>query len=402
MPQQVGAFPSPVAFVTPAPLPVPTAVPTLAPIAPPTQAPPTAVPKRQPIDSTAAIGLWGGRLDATQPFTGFVDLAAGPVALDLKKSNIALVALNNRQVYYGSGATLTQTRASTPNWLLYDKDGKVALASDTREPLLNIRDPEILRRLAGEVQQAAQGYDGVIVDGVGADLIRTAASPVFTGTKAFTDQQRRDSVEALLRSLRGAAPEKLLIVGGYAWEDGTAYAARTSEAQDLAAIADGVHIGSFLRAPISGTKEFKPEAAWKRDVDFLSAISSNDQIVLLSTRFSRGDLPADLAEQWLNYAVASYLLGKNGARTYFQLEISGTVSSALAPVLNVPIGASDGSYTKLAGGLYQRIFANGLALVNPGDKTQSADLEQEYVTVSGARVKKVTLSSDTGIVLLKP
>lgn len=400
--QPAGPFPSPVAFVTPAPLPVPTASPTLPPIALPTQPPATAVPKRLPIDSTAAIGLWTDKLDPTRPFTGFLDLATGPAAIAMKASNVAMVALNRRQAYYGFGSTITETRATRPTWLLYDRDGRVALSSDTREPLLNVRDPGVLKLIADDVAQLARDYDGVVVDGVGTDLIRPTASPVFSGTRAFTDQQRRDTAEVLLRSLRGAAPDKLLIVGGYAWEDGTAFAARPVEAQDLAAIADGVHIGSFLRAPISGTREFKVEAAWKRDIDFLSAISANDQIVVVSTRVSRGDVSADLAEQWLNYAVASFLLGKNGARTYFQLDVGGPVSSGHAAVLNVPIGAPDGSYTKLASGIFQRKFANGIALVNPGDKSQSADLEVEYATLSGTRVKKVTLSPDTGIVLVKP
>lgn len=400
--QPAGPFPSPVAFVTPAPVPVPTALPTLPPIALPTQPPATAVPKRLPIDSTAAIGLWSDRLDPTRPYTGFLDLATGPAAIEMKAGNVALVALNRRQAHVGLASTVTETRASRPTWLLYDRDGRVAVSTDAREPLLNVREPAVQKLIADDVTQLARGYDGVVVDGIGTDLIRASASPVFSGTRAFTDQQRRDTAEALLRSLRGAAPDKLLIVGGYAWEDGTAFAARPVEAQDLAAIADGVHIGAFLRAPISGTRDFKGEAAWKRDIDFLSSISANDQVVLVSTRLGRADVSADLAEQWLNYAVASFLLGKNGARTYFQLDVGGPVSSADTPVLNVPIGAPEGSYTKLASGIFQRKFANGIALVNPGERSQSADLDTEYATLSGARVKRVTLSPDTGIVLVKP
>jgi hypothetical protein len=192
-------------------------------------------------------------------------------------------------------------------------------------------------------------------------------------------------------------------VGGYAWKDGTAYAARTDEAQSLAAIADGAHISEWLRNPISGTKDFKTEAGWKRDVDYLSAVSADGKVVLVTTRLLGNPLPADVSDQWLGYALASFLMGKNGSRTYFQFDLNGaTLSSAQVAMLNAPIGAPQGSYTKLSGGLFTRKFANGVVFINASDKTLSADLDAEYKTLSGATVKKVTLAVDNGLILLKP
>ncbi len=396
-------FPSPVAFVTAAPLPEATATPTPEPTVEPTLPPPTVTPKRLPIDSTAAIGLWSSRITSTQTFTGVVDLAQGPVGFDLRNSNLALVALTSRQVYYGYADSVSEVAASHPDWLLYDKNKKVALAANGA-PLLNIRNDDVRRQVADDARRLVydQGYDGIVLEGVGAGLIRSASPPVYTDTKTFTEQQRRDAVEGLLRSIRAALPDKLVIVGGYAWEDGSAFSARVSEAQELASLADGVHITQFLRAPYSGTLEFKSEANWKRDIDYLASISRDGKIVLLTTALDAADIPADTLRQWLNYSVASYLMGKNGPRTYFQFDPAGSLHLAADPVLSAPIGAPLEAYAKLDNGVYRRLFANGIVLVNPTDKTQETDLGGDYRTLSGDVVQKVTMSSDTGLILLKP
>ena len=73
-------------------MPVATASPTPEPTVEPTAPPATVVPKRAPIDSTSAIGLWSSRITSTQTFTGVVDLVHGPVGFDLRNTNLALVS----------------------------------------------------------------------------------------------------------------------------------------------------------------------------------------------------------------------------------------------------------------------------------------------------------------------
>ncbi|MCS7061817.1 MAG: putative glycoside hydrolase [Anaerolineae bacterium] len=401
--QTESIFPSPVAFVTAAPLPEATATPTPPPTAEPTQPPPTLAPKRMPIDSTAAIGLWSSRITSTQSFTGVVDLAQGPVGFDLRNNNLALVTLTSRQVYYGFADTVAEVAAQNPDWFLYDKNKRVALASNGA-PLLNIRNDQIKQQLADDIRRLVyeQGYDGIILEGVGVDLIRASNSPIFTGTKTFTDEQRRSTVEALLRAVRTVLPDKLMIVGGYAWEDGSAFNARVSEAQELASLADGVHITHFLRTPYSGTLEFKSESNWKRDIDYLASISRDGKIVLITTAFAASDVSPEALRQWLGYSVASYLMGKNGPRTYFQFDPAGSLDFAADPILTAPVGAPLEAYTKLDNGVYRRSFANVLVLVNPTTKVQEIDLGGDYRTLSGDMVQKVTMSANTGLILLKP
>jgi hypothetical protein len=400
-----GVFPSPVAFVTAAPLPEATGTPTLVPTVAPTAPPPTAVPKRLPIDSTSAIGLWSDRITSTQAFTGYVDVVQGPAGFELNQVNLALVTLNARQVWFGFRDNLADVLRDHPGWVLYDRNKKVAVTA-AGDPLLDIRSDEVKAQLADDaaalVAGPGPGYDGIVLDGVGEDLIRKTTPPVYTGTKTFTEDQRREAAEGLLRSIRARIPDKLVIAGGYAWKDGTAYAAFDAEALDLSAIVDGAHLSEFLHAPVSKTVDFKPEAAWKRDVDALSALSQDDRIVLVSTRVDPAGVPTDTLRQWLNYSVASYLLGKDGSRTYFQFDPGGSIEPLTDPIMTAPIGAPLEAYTKLDSGAYQRRFANGIVLVNPTAKPKEIELDAEYLTLSGAAIQKVTMTANTGLILLKP
>ncbi len=397
-------FPSPVAYVPAEAPPQPTATPTLAPLPTPTVLP-TSVPRPLPQDTTAAIGLWSDQLVDAAGWPGFLDVAQGEAALEYRAArNNALIALGGGQVYSAPPEQLAELQRTRPNWLLYDSKGRVALASaDQRSPLLDIRNAEVREYLAQRVVEvlSEKPWDGIVLSGVGEDLIRPTASPIFTGTRPFTPDQRRDAVEGLLRAVRARVPDKLIIIGGYAWKDGQAYTANANAARLLATLADGVHVEHFLRHPVSKTNEFKSEAAWKQDVDYLSLISQNDQIVLITTRLSASNVSPEIVQQWMRYAVASYLLGKNGARTYFQLDAGDPVYLA-DPYFNAPVGAPIEPYVKLSNGLYARRFQNGLVLVNPSAEKKTAKLDGSYRTLSGASVEEsVTMGPQTGLILLR-
>ena len=404
LPSQQNTFPSPVAYVTAAPQAQPTATATLAPLPTQTVPPATAVPKKAPLDTSATVGLWSDQLSATQPFTGYLDLAQGPAAANLLQSNPTLITLNARQFHVGFSTNYTEVKASNPTWLLYDAKKNIAFSTREDEPLVNIGNEDVKNQIAMNVANwiAEKSYDGIILNDVGVDLIRGSLSPIFTGTKAFTEDQRKDAVENLLRAIRGAAPDKIIIVGGYAWRDGATFAARTEEASSLSAILDGVYMDEFVRSPISKTSEFRSETNWKRDVDYLSAISQDNRIVLVTTRLLGAGLTPELTRQWLNYSVASYLLGKNGAKTYFQFD-SGSLTYLSEPELTAPLGAPAEAYSELTDGLYARKFANGLVLVNPTNDTLEGELDADYKTLSGNPVtgKKIKMTAHTGIILLK-
>ena len=389
------------AYVTAAPLPEATAVPTAPPLATLTAAPATSTPKREPQVSTNAIGLWHSRLNSGQTYPGFLDIAVGAGAPAYRtQSNQLLLALTSQGVSTGLGASITDVLESKAKWVLYDKNKRLALGANG-EPLLDIRTDAVVTSVVDAIASASAEYDGVLINDVGNDLIRVNNTPMFTGTKAFTEQQRRDAVEVLVRALRVRLRDKIVIIGGYAWRDGTVYGARPSEALDVSALVDGVHIEAFARNPISATNEFKTETNWKRDIDMLAELSKDNRVVMVSTSLDAADAGPDLARQWLNFGLASFLLGKSGAHTYFNFD-SGSTAFAADPLLSAPLGAPIEAYVKLDGGLYLRKFERGLVLVNPTGDAKKTTLEGGYRTLAGNPVDVgVTLSEHTGLILLK-
>jgi len=407
LPPQVETFPSPVAYVPIVTPPVikPTITPTAI-IITPTPSLPTLVAKKMPQDTSATIGLWAKDVSIPQVISATIDVGVGDSAILLQNTNVQAVSLAYQAVHVGFESDISGTIATKPNLVLFDKDKKVALSSDTRQPLINIRDIEVRVMLSNQAAERVQraSHDGILLDGVGQDLIRATAAPIFTTTKEFTEQQRRDAVEGMLRAVKAKLPPtKLMIIGGYAWKDGSAYSARQDEARALAEIGDGIYVSDFLRVPISKTTDFRSEANWRKDIDMLASTSFGDKIVMLRTAFLDPNTPVDDTQmrQWLMYTVSSYLLGKNGKQTYLYFDVNGRTDIWRDLVFTIPLGTPLKAYETLKSGIFIRSFSNGVVLVNASNETKKADLDREYLTQSGVLTKSISMTANTGIILLK-
>ena len=111
--RQQGALPSPVAWVTAAPLPQAQPTPSLAPLPTVTSPPATAIPKKEAQDSSAAIGLWNASVQSSAAFTGYLDVAAGPGAAEYRdQNNSRLLVLAQQNVAIGFAATITDVAGS--------------------------------------------------------------------------------------------------------------------------------------------------------------------------------------------------------------------------------------------------------------------------------------------------
>jgi hypothetical protein len=399
-------YPSPVAFVNAVTPPVikPTAIPTTI-VNTPVPVTPTPIAKRIAQDTSATIGLWAQNIVINIPMTMTLDIGVGNALLPLKKINPQVLMFASTPVNVGFETNFTDTAKTNPNFLLFDKDKKIVFSNDTKLPLINIRDTDVRLSLAENAVQSVKsnGYDGILLEGLGVDLIRTTNTPIFTGTKEFTEQQRRDAVEGLLRAMRSRLSDKQMIVSGYAWRDGTSFLTRVDEARALADIADGVMMNEFLRVPISKTTEFRTETNWKRDVDAFASLSQGDRIVLLRTAFQNINPTPDENQlrQWMNYTVASYLLGKNGKYTYLWFDVPNRPDLWNDAIFSAPLGLPQEAYMKLSTGIYKRAFSGGVVLVNPTSESKKADLDQEYKSLMGISSKTISMTANTGVVLLK-
>jgi hypothetical protein len=105
--------------------------------------------------------------------------------------------------------------------------------------------------------------------------------------------------------------------------------------------------------------------------------------------------------QWLMYTVSSYLLGKNGKQTYLYFDVNGRTDIWRDLVFTIPLGTPLKAYETLKSGIFIRSFSNGVVLVNASNETKKADLDREYLTQSGVLTKSISMTANTGIILLK-
>ncbi len=175
----------------------------------------------------------------------------------------------------------------------------------------------------------------------------------------------------------------------------------TATIEKLAAVTDGLRLENFLRAPEAPNAQFKSEAEWKADVDTLAALSSNvTGIVVTNTRLDAEDKATEVTpEQWLSYALASFLLGASNSHSFFGFESPLAPQVLDTPLWNVQLGSPQAQMFK-QNNVYQRRFTNGLVLVNPSASTFAFALARNYLDVNGTRVDQVEMLPHTGMILL--
>lgn len=164
---------------------------------------------------------------------------------------------------------------------------------------------------------------------------------------------------------------------------------------------DGVLLENFLRPPDAPPDQFPDEAAWRKQLGTLSTLSSApNTVVLTATRFSR-DMQIELpvVEQWVNYALGSFLLGANNTHAFFGFPDAKQQQLINVPALNAQLGLPNGGTFK-GSGVYQRRFTRGLVLVNPTTDKHVVALSRPYQDASGAAVPQLEMLPHTGVVLL--
>ncbi len=164
---------------------------------------------------------------------------------------------------------------------------------------------------------------------------------------------------------------------------------------------DGVMLENFMRAPNALPDQFPDEAAWRAQVEALARLSAApDTMVLTATRFSPATpLEAPLVEQWVNYALGSFLLGAKNARSFFGFPYSKAQPFINVPALSAELGQPFGEMVK-AGGVYQRRFARGLVLVNPTNEKHAVGLARPYQDLSGKSMTQFEMLPHTGVILI--
>jgi putative glycosyl hydrolase-like family 15 (GHL15) protein len=160
----------------------------------------------------------------------------------------------------------------------------------------------------------------------------------------------------------------------------------------------------WMRSPGSSPSTYPRVDRWKQEVQMLIDANRAGDSVEATIKVWTGASAAQ-QEAWRSFGQASFLIGNSGSSW---LEFSPGRSTLAwhdrSDLDGVDLGAALDTYASVDGylrdGVYQRRFTQGIALVNPGDRAVTVDLEEEYRTPGGDKVKSVTLEPHSGQVLL--
>jgi Hypothetical glycosyl hydrolase family 15 len=181
--------------------------------------------------------------------------------------------------------------------------------------------------------------------------------------------------------------------------NGLADGAQYPQTSPLLAASDVAMAETWLRVSNDPPTAFPSTAEWLADVNMLTNAESNGWAVMTVTKLWTAATAAEV-DQWHRFTVASFLMGAGGNSAY-NFTAAKTVAGMTATNSydNVAIGTPTDSYA-LQGGVYERSFTNGLAIVNPGTSSVTVTLGTTYQNLDGNLVTQETLAPNSGDVLL--
>jgi hypothetical protein len=279
--------------------------------------------------------------------------------------------------------------ANHPDWFLKDQNGSPTLdGSYANDYLMDVGNPAYQQACAAHAAAISKqfGFDGVFFDDVTAqlswDLAAGTSVPAYPKITAW--QAAMDSMVAHVGPQMHALG--LLAFGNIGGAAGT-----PGLWQQWAASLDGAEEESWGGAG-SASQQIHDwpaklaEAAWSE---------ANGKYVLLHSYLSD--------EAGNTFGLASMMLIANGWSSYSTTDASGTEAWYPEFATAQQLGAPAGPYRQLSNGVYERVFANGIVLVNPtGTPVASFSLGGDQYSGSGlVDVTSISLPATGAAILLR-
>lgn len=250
---------------------------------------------------------------------------------------------------------------------------------------------------------AKSHFDGCFLDNLGQGPFSSSyvtAPPFNPRTHAiWKESDWMAATSSLAHGVQVAVPPAVIVGNGlvngehFFGADGT---------RPLVTSIDGAMSELWLRAPAAPANGYKSVADWKSDVDMLASAEASGDHVLVTVKLWI-HATATVTAAWHKYALASFLLGSSG-KSFFNFSAAQTFAglSADSSWDRVNIGSPAGNYTKV-GTAYRRIFAKGVAVVNPNNGATRVPLPAgTYRDLAGHTVRgTVSLGNQEGNVLTK-
>jgi hypothetical protein len=286
-----------------------------------------------------------------------------------------------------------------PSWYAKDSKGNYIRNPSSGNYLMDPTNSAWIQHDADWCKQQLTGYDGCYLDALGlAPLLPgyLSAQPVDASTgKTWTKTDWLKATAQLAAKVRSMVhPLKLF---GNGLTNGTFFYQRGAPTKQIVDGIDGGIAEEWLRLSTSSASSFPSTAVWKQNVDMIKVIEGEGKPCLVVTKLWSSASTA-LQNAWLQYALASFLLGTQGRSAFFFSPSSHSSRTQSFSIYSTNLGTPSGSYA-LTAGVYQRSFSNGLVMVNPSGGSVTVKLAHSYYTTSRQKVTSVTLTPNSGVLL---
>jgi hypothetical protein len=304
-------------------------------------------------------------------------------------------------VYWDSAAIYvgSSTAAQHADWILEDAAGKAVYldwgcsAGKCPQYAADVTNPGFRTWWIDGLKAALQkGYAGAWIDDVNlalrfSDGTRSVSARSRTTRTVMTEDTWSAAVAAFMTEVRAKVPGHELLHNSI-WSArparaGDRYVQEQLRASDVINLEGGFASDGGLTG---GTGEWSVHAK----MAFIDAVHAAGRWVVID------DFPSNDTER--EYALAAYFLVSNGS--------DGLGDSTMAPATwwkgyDIHLGRARAPRARSTDGVFRREFDRGLVLLlEPGADSVTVTLPGPHLTLTGARVTEVTLSSRRGAVLL--
>jgi hypothetical protein len=286
-----------------------------------------------------------------------------------------------------------------PSWYETDAKGNYVRNPASGNYLMDPTNSGWIAHDAAWCKQQLTGYDGCYLDALGlAPLLHGYLSAIPINKSTHQQWTKPDWLKAtakLAAQVRTQVHPLLLFGNGLT--NGTFF---YQPGDPTKQIVDGIVGGiseELIRLSTSPATTFPSTAVWKQNVDMISAIEAEGKPCLVVTKLWSKSTTAQ-QDAWLQYALASFLLGTQGRSAFFFSPSSHSSRTATFSLYNTNVGTPTGSYA-FSQGVYQRTFSAGLVLVNPSASSVNVTLAHAYYTTSHQKVTAVTMAPNSGMLL---
>jgi hypothetical protein len=281
--------------------------------------------------------------------------------------------------------------ANHPDWFLKDQNGNRIMAkSYPGNYLMDVGNPAYQQVCAAHAVALAKadGFDGIFFDGVTAWAgwaVQSGLNMPQYPTPASWQAAMYSYLQTISSRVHANGLLTIANIGGASITPGLW--------QKWSALVDGSEEESFTDG---GSGVGGSLWNWKAQLANAAWSEANGKYTLLHS-FNR-------TEAGNTFGLATMLLVGAGHDTYSTSNANYTNSETWYPEYTTAeqLGAPAGAYKQLTNGVYQRVFAGGVVLVNPGKTVAQFSLGGGLYSGSGlSKVRAVSMAHGSGLILAR-